>query len=99
MGDFLVAPSGRYKGDVRCAQELLKVFAQAAFTPNDEIWKAADWMVDDCRKPVKAKARLNRLEKRVVVRLTFAPDPSRRCGHSDRAIKFALGNNLNRLRG
>jgi hypothetical protein len=37
MGDFLVAPSGRYKGEVRCAQELLKVFAPAAFVPNDEI--------------------------------------------------------------
>jgi CRISPR-associated protein Cas1 len=46
MGDFVVAPSGRYKGEVRCAQELLKAFAPAAFVPNDEISKAADWMVE-----------------------------------------------------
>ncbi len=45
MGDFLVAPSGRCKGEVRCAQELLKVFAPAAFIPNDEISEAADWIV------------------------------------------------------
>jgi CRISP-associated protein Cas1 len=46
MGDFLVAPSGRYKGEVRCAQELLKVLAPAAFISNDEISKAADLVVE-----------------------------------------------------
>lgn len=46
MGDFLVAPSGKYKGEVRVSQELLKVFAPATFLPNDEISKAADWMVE-----------------------------------------------------
>ena len=46
MGDFLVAPSGRLKGEVRVSQELLKVFAPATFLPNDEISKAADWMVE-----------------------------------------------------
>ena len=46
MGDFLVAPSGRLKGEVRVSQELLKVFAPATFLPNDEISKAVDWMVE-----------------------------------------------------
>ena len=46
MGDFLVAPSGKLKGEVRVSQELLKVFAPATFLPNDEISKAADWMVE-----------------------------------------------------
>jgi CRISPR-associated protein Cas1 len=46
MGDFLVAPSGKYKGEVRVSQELLKSFAPATFLPNDEISKAADWMVE-----------------------------------------------------
>jgi CRISPR-associated protein Cas1 len=46
MGDFLVSPSGRHKGEVRVSQELLKVFAPAAFIANDEITRAADWMVE-----------------------------------------------------
>jgi CRISP-associated protein Cas1 len=46
MGDFLVAPSGKNKGEVRVAPELLKVFAPAVFLPNEEIAKAADWMVE-----------------------------------------------------
>jgi CRISPR-associated protein Cas1 len=46
MGDFLVTPSGKYQGEVRVSQELLKVFAPATFLPNEEIAKAADWMVE-----------------------------------------------------
>ena len=46
MGDFLVAPSGKYKGEVRASQELLKAFAPATFLTNEEISKAADWMVE-----------------------------------------------------
>ena len=46
MGDFLVAPSGRLKGEVRVSPELLKVFAPATFLPNEEISKAADWIVE-----------------------------------------------------
>ena len=46
MGDFLVAPSGKYQGEVRVSSELLKVFAPATFVANDEISKAAEWMVE-----------------------------------------------------
>lgn len=46
MGDFLVAPSGRLKGEVRVSPGLLKVFAPATFLPNDEISRAADWMME-----------------------------------------------------
>lgn len=46
MGDFLVAPPGKYKGEVRVSQELLKVFAPATFIPVDEVGKAADWMIE-----------------------------------------------------
>ena len=42
MGDFLVAPSGRYKGEVRCAQELLKDFAPATFVPKTRFSRAAN---------------------------------------------------------
>jgi CRISPR-associated protein Cas1 len=45
-GDFLVAPSGKYKGEVRVSQELLKAFAPAVFISNDDISRAADWIVE-----------------------------------------------------
>jgi hypothetical protein len=37
MGDFLVAPSGKYAGEVRVAPELLKAFAPATFVSNDDV--------------------------------------------------------------
>lgn len=46
MGDFLVAPSGKYQGEVRVTPELLKVFRPATFISNDDIAKAVDWLLE-----------------------------------------------------
>jgi CRISPR/Cas system-associated endonuclease Cas1 len=46
MGDFLVSPSGKYKGEIRVAPELLKAFAPEVFVKSDDISMAADWLVE-----------------------------------------------------
>lgn len=46
MGDFLVAPSGRLRGEVRVSPALLKVFAPATYLPQSDVANAATWMVE-----------------------------------------------------
>ncbi len=46
MGDFLVAPSGKLKGEVRVSPALLKVFAPATYLPQSDVANAATYMVD-----------------------------------------------------